>query len=371
MRMLRDRGTAPRVHGPAERRRCRRAPSVLDRVRDRGVAARRLFRGQPAVRVLQQRAASWSASTSRWRMQLARDLGVRRNSCRSTAAIFDKGLDPAVVRPRDVGRGDDGRSGDQRAVLGAVPRRDGGVHRARSSARRRSRTGRPSGRWAGCASACRERRTSSARFATSCRTSRSCRSIGMDEMFAPHDPPLDAFVATAERGSAYTLLHPEYSVAVPKPRPVKVPLAYVIAGRDAADDRDGQHVDRAEAEGRHDRRAVRALDSRAGRDRGEDAALVGRLTTCCTGGEELRGAPTMRKRWLVRHYRSTCTCPSARRRRGRGCGSGTSTRRAARRSVTRNRARRLHRDVDRVFPRQRARSAAACSSSGRKKKPCR
>ncbi len=40
-------------------------------------------------------------------------------------------------------------------------------------------------------------------------------------------------VVTAERGSAYTLLHPEYSVAVPKPRPFKVPLAYVIAGRDS------------------------------------------------------------------------------------------------------------------------------------------
>jgi ABC-type amino acid transport substrate-binding protein len=56
----------------------------------------------------------------------------------------------------------------------------------------------------------------------------------MDDIFAPHVPPLDAFVASAERGSAYTLLHPEYSVAVPKPRPFKVPLAYVIAGRDRA-----------------------------------------------------------------------------------------------------------------------------------------
>jgi ABC-type amino acid transport substrate-binding protein len=54
----------------------------------------------------------------------------------------------------------------------------------------------------------------------------------MDDLFAPHDPPIDAAVATAERGSAYTLLHPEYSVAVPKPRPDKVPLAYIIAGRD-------------------------------------------------------------------------------------------------------------------------------------------
>jgi Na+/H+-dicarboxylate symporter/ABC-type amino acid transport substrate-binding protein len=56
----------------------------------------------------------------------------------------------------------------------------------------------------------------------------------LDEMFKPHVPPVDAMVATAERGSAYTLLHPEYSVAVPKPRPFKVPLAYVIAGRDSA-----------------------------------------------------------------------------------------------------------------------------------------
>jgi Na+/H+-dicarboxylate symporter/ABC-type amino acid transport substrate-binding protein len=56
----------------------------------------------------------------------------------------------------------------------------------------------------------------------------------MDEMFMPRNPPFDAIVATAERGSAYTLLHPEYSVAVPKPRPLRVPLAYVIAGRDRA-----------------------------------------------------------------------------------------------------------------------------------------
>ena len=54
----------------------------------------------------------------------------------------------------------------------------------------------------------------------------------VDEMFAPRNPPIDAVMMTAERGSAYTLLHPEFSVAVPKPRPFKVPLAYVIAGRD-------------------------------------------------------------------------------------------------------------------------------------------
>ena len=56
----------------------------------------------------------------------------------------------------------------------------------------------------------------------------------MDDMFKPQAQKIDAVVLTAERGSAYTLLHPEYSVAVPKPRPFKVPLAYVIAGRDSA-----------------------------------------------------------------------------------------------------------------------------------------
>lgn len=55
----------------------------------------------------------------------------------------------------------------------------------------------------------------------------------LDDILA-HDPPVDAIVTAAERGSAYTLLHPRYSIAVPKPRPFKVPLAYVIAGRDAA-----------------------------------------------------------------------------------------------------------------------------------------
>ena len=37
---------------------------------------------------------------------------------------------------------------------------------------------------------------------------------------------------TAERGSAFTLLHPEFSVAVPKPNVYRVPLAYIVAGRD-------------------------------------------------------------------------------------------------------------------------------------------
>jgi ABC-type amino acid transport substrate-binding protein len=53
-----------------------------------------------------------------------------------------------------------------------------------------------------------------------------------ESVFERRDVPVDAIVLTAERGSAYTLLHPEFSVVVPKPRTFKVPLAYVIAAHD-------------------------------------------------------------------------------------------------------------------------------------------
>jgi ABC-type amino acid transport substrate-binding protein len=45
---------------------------------------------------------------------------------------------------------------------------------------------------------------------------------------------VDALVLTAERGSVWTLLHPQYSVVVPQPRPVRVPLAYPVARGDQA-----------------------------------------------------------------------------------------------------------------------------------------
>ena len=43
---------------------------------------------------------------------------------------------------------------------------------------------------------------------------------------------VDAAIMTAERGSAWSLLYPEYSVVVPQPDPLKLPLVYVVAGRD-------------------------------------------------------------------------------------------------------------------------------------------
>jgi ABC-type amino acid transport substrate-binding protein len=53
-----------------------------------------------------------------------------------------------------------------------------------------------------------------------------------DDVFKNLEHSLDAFTLTAERGSAWTLLHPALSVAVPLPGLVKVPLAYPIARRD-------------------------------------------------------------------------------------------------------------------------------------------
>jgi len=57
----------------------------------------------------------------------------------------------------------------------------------------------------------------------------------VEAMFGgPASGDLDGLVLTAERGSAWTLMHPEYSVVVPTPGLIKVPLAYPIARHDAA-----------------------------------------------------------------------------------------------------------------------------------------
>lgn len=47
--------------------------------------------------------------------------------------------------------------------------------------------------------------------------------------FEGRHPELDAFLVPAENGSAWSLLHPEYTVVVPQPDPVKVPSAFGLA----------------------------------------------------------------------------------------------------------------------------------------------
>ena len=46
------------------------------------------------------------------------------------------------------------------------------------------------------------------------------------------DAKVDALLLPAERGSAWTLMYPEYTVVVPGPEPFRVPLAYPIGKRD-------------------------------------------------------------------------------------------------------------------------------------------
>jgi ABC-type amino acid transport substrate-binding protein len=52
------------------------------------------------------------------------------------------------------------------------------------------------------------------------------------EAFGAGEQPFDAAVLPAERASAWTLLYPKYSVVVPEPGTIKIPLAYPVARRD-------------------------------------------------------------------------------------------------------------------------------------------
>jgi ABC-type amino acid transport substrate-binding protein len=51
---------------------------------------------------------------------------------------------------------------------------------------------------------------------------------------AAQERPFDAFALPAERGSAWSLIHPRFSVVVPEPGVMKVPLAYPLARHDVA-----------------------------------------------------------------------------------------------------------------------------------------
>ena len=55
-----------------------------------------------------------------------------------------------------------------------------------------------------------------------------------EEMFPSPREPVDALLLTAERGSAWTLLHPEFSIVVPMPGRIQVPLAYPVADLEMA-----------------------------------------------------------------------------------------------------------------------------------------
>ncbi len=54
----------------------------------------------------------------------------------------------------------------------------------------------------------------------------------VEELFASNQSGVDAIALPAERGSAWTLLYPQYSVVVPEGTIVKIPMAYPIGRRD-------------------------------------------------------------------------------------------------------------------------------------------
>ena len=55
----------------------------------------------------------------------------------------------------------------------------------------------------------------------------------VEALFAGRGADVDAVALPAERGSAWTLRYPAYSVVVPGPEPMRVPLAYPIGKSDA------------------------------------------------------------------------------------------------------------------------------------------
>lgn len=57
---------------------------------------------------------------------------------------------------------------------------------------------------------------------------------GIEPLFDRTVTQADALALPAERGSAWTLIYPAYSVVVPGPDPIRVPLAYPIGKRDQA-----------------------------------------------------------------------------------------------------------------------------------------
>ena len=233
MGMLRDRGTARVFRSLAE---ATPLPvvktSVLDRVRDRGILRVGYFDDSLPYVFFNVR-GELVGLDAEMALQLARDLGVTAEFVPVSRSILDEGLDPAlcdivmsgaVITADRASRVQFSTSYLDETVAFLVLDHLMPAFSEWSSVRAMGhlRLGVPRAPY----------------FARKIRDELTNVEIvpfdRLDDIIAAHDPPIDAIVTTAERGSAYTLLHPQYSIAVPKPRPFRVPLAYVIAGRDAA-----------------------------------------------------------------------------------------------------------------------------------------
>jgi Na+/H+-dicarboxylate symporter len=230
MQALRDRGDAQVFRAPAPT-----LPpptgTVLDRVRARGALRVGYFEDSLPY-VFTNAAGDLVGFDVEMAQQLARDLKVRLELVPAGRHIFDEGLDPSacdlvmsgtvVTASRATHVRFSSPYLDETLAL-IVPDHGRAEFALWEDIRsKRLRIGFPG----------------DAQYADKVRTELPLAEIvtfeTIERMFQPQTPPLDALVLTAERGSAYTLLHPEYSVVVPKPRPFKLPLAYVIAARDDA-----------------------------------------------------------------------------------------------------------------------------------------
>lgn len=52
--------------------------------------------------------------------------------------------------------------------------------------------------------------------------------VAMRNFFEGREAELDALLVSAEVGTAWTLLHPHFTVVVPRPTPIQVPMAYMV-----------------------------------------------------------------------------------------------------------------------------------------------
>ena len=229
---LRDRGVAtvldPQQPAPLT---SPGSTSVLDRVRDRGVLRVGYFENSLPYVFVNSRDELVGFDVE-MALQLARDLGVRAELLRIDRAVLKSGLDPsicdlvmsgvAVTADRSLHVQFSASYLDE-TIAFVVPDRSIGAFSEWSSVRAmgRIRIGVPHEPYY------------MLKIRDELADVETVPIDRLEDVFSRH-APLDAMVATAERGSAYTLLHPEYSVAVPRPRPFKVPLAYVIADRDSA-----------------------------------------------------------------------------------------------------------------------------------------
>jgi Na+/H+-dicarboxylate symporter/ABC-type amino acid transport substrate-binding protein len=229
MHASRDRGTA-RVFRSAAPPLPAPVGSVLDRMRGRRTLRVGYF-GQSLPYVFQNAAGELVGFDVEMAHQLARDLGVELELTPADPRLFDEGLDPSSC---DLVMSGTAVTADRALhVLFSAPYLDETLAFLVADHRRGDFAS-----WEGLRSAGALRLgVPSApyylrKILAELPDAELVTIEPLEGLFIPRDPPLDALVLTAERGSAYTLLHPAYSVVVPAPRQLKVPLAYVVAGRD-------------------------------------------------------------------------------------------------------------------------------------------